>query len=48
MKMWKRSGQAGGIANAEFPERKKIEKDTSLPVYIQTVKGVGYRFNGKV
>ena len=28
--------------------RKKIEKDTSLPVYIQTVKGVGYRFNGKV
>lgn len=28
--------------------RKKIEKDTSLPVYIQTVKGVGYRFNGEV
>ena len=25
--------------------RKKIEKDTSNPKYIQTVKGIGYRFS---
>lgn len=28
--------------------RKKIEKDTSSPMYIQTVKGIGYRFNKEV
>ena len=25
--------------------RKKIEKDTEHPEYIQTIRGVGYRFN---
>lgn len=28
--------------------RKKIEPDTALPKYIQTVKGIGYRFNKEV
>lgn len=28
--------------------RKKIEKDSSNPKYIQTVKGIGYRFNKEV
>ena len=28
--------------------RKKIEKDTLSPMYIQTVKGIGYRFNKEV
>ena len=28
--------------------RKKIEPDTTTPYYIQTVKGIGYRFNKEV
>ncbi len=28
--------------------RKKIEPDTATPYYIQTVKGIGYRFNKEV
>lgn len=28
--------------------RKKIEPDASVPTYIQTVKGIGYRFNREV
>ncbi|HHJ7180812.1 TPA: helix-turn-helix domain-containing protein, partial [Streptococcus pyogenes] len=28
--------------------RKKIESDTNSPYFIQTVKGVGYRFNKEV
>lgn len=28
--------------------RKKIEPDSSTPLYIQTVKGIGYRFNKEV
>jgi len=28
--------------------RKKIEPDSSAPHYIQTVKGIGYRFNKEV
>ncbi len=28
--------------------RKKIEPDTTIPYYIQTVKGIGYRFNKEV
>ncbi|MDU5946200.1 MAG: helix-turn-helix domain-containing protein, partial [Paenibacillus macerans] len=28
--------------------RKKIEQDSSHPTYLQTVKGVGYRFNREV
>lgn len=28
--------------------REKIEDDPSHPVYIQTVRGVGYRFNGNL
>lgn len=28
--------------------RKKIEPDTAAPLYIQTVKGIGYRFNKEV
>lgn len=28
--------------------RKKVEKDSSNPVYIQTVKGIGYLFNKEV
>lgn len=28
--------------------RKKIEKNPSNPIYIQTVKGIGYRFNKEV
>ena len=28
--------------------RKKIEKDPSHPHYIQTIKGIGYRFNKEV
>ncbi|ADL05681.1 response regulator transcription factor [Lacrimispora saccharolytica] len=28
--------------------RKKIESDSSAPYYIQTVKGIGYRFNKEV
>ena len=28
--------------------REKIEDDPASPVYIQTVWGVGYRFNGKI
>ena len=28
--------------------RKKIEPDQSNPIYIQTVCGVGYKFNEKI
>lgn len=28
--------------------RKKIEPDSGMPLYIQTVKGIGYRFNKEV
>ena len=28
--------------------RKKIEPDLGAPLYIQTVKGIGYRFNKEV
>ena len=28
--------------------REKIEDDTGQPLYIQTVRGVGYRFNGNL
>ncbi|RKD31728.1 response regulator transcription factor [Lacrimispora algidixylanolytica] len=28
--------------------RKKIESDSGIPLYIQTVKGIGYRFNKEV
>jgi DNA-binding winged helix-turn-helix (wHTH) protein len=27
--------------------RKAIERDPANPVYIETIKGIGYRFNGK-
>ena len=27
--------------------REKIEEDGSHPVYLKTVRGVGYRFNGE-
>ncbi len=28
--------------------REKIEDDPGQPLYIQTVRGVGYRFNGNL
>ncbi|HFL3578208.1 TPA: helix-turn-helix domain-containing protein, partial [Clostridioides difficile] len=28
--------------------RKKIELDPSSPIYLQTIKGIGYQFNTEV
>ena len=28
--------------------RKKIEADPSMPIYIQTVRGIGYKFNSVI
>ena len=30
------------------PDYSKIEDDPGQPLYIQTVRGVGYRFNGNL
>lgn len=48
--VWKEenTGDCSIIMNHIRNIREKIENDPAQPVYIQTVWGVGYRFNGKI
>ena len=42
------SGDYNGVMRHICNIREKIEDDPGHPVYIQTVRGVGYRFNGNL
>ena len=48
--VWKEPsvGDYSIVANHVRHIRKKIEDDSTRPIYIQTVWGVGYRFNPKI
>ncbi len=48
-KVWNHDQVDGGMINVYINQlRKKIEDTPSQPIYIQTVRGVGYRFAGGV
>ena len=42
------SGDYNVVMRHIYNIREKIEDDPGHPLYIQTVRGVGYRFNGKL
>jgi two-component system alkaline phosphatase synthesis response regulator PhoP len=46
-KVWEKSVSDDVLAVYIRRLREKLEPDSANPVYIETIKGIGYRFNGK-